>query len=84
MKSYGGVNTEFDAFALLATDKAQDNRWYTYPSMTQDEVLVFRAYDSQMAAREEHFWTPHCAFTNPIVEGVARCSVEMRAICLFW
>ena len=84
VESYGGEQTQFDAFALVGGESVHENRWYTYPSMTADEVLMFRAYDSDLVAAGKPFWTPHCSFENPLVHDVPRSSVEMRAICLFW
>ena len=84
VESYGGAETQFDAFALVAGEYVEMNRWYTYPAMAHNEVMVFRAYDSDLVKAGKPFWTPHCSFENPNVVGVPRSSVEMRAICLFW
>ena len=53
--------------------------------MTREETLLFRTYDSALAARGEAFWTPHSAFLDPaIAPGTARrASVEMRVLCLW-
>ena len=84
VESYGGLETQFDAFALLPPEQGTENRWYTFPAMQRDEVIVFRAFDSDRVADGTPFWTPHCAFQDPNSDGSARHSVEMRAICLFW
>ncbi len=84
VESYGGVETQFDAFALLKSLGGSTNRWYTFPQMSVDEVVVFRAFDSDLVAAAEPFWTPHTAFRDPHSDGVPRRSIEMRAICLFW
>ncbi len=84
VESYGGVETQFDAFALLQTLGGNANRWFTFPEMSVEEVVVFRAFDSDCVGAERPFWTPHTAFRDPHSEGVPRRSIEMRAICLFW
>ena len=54
--------------------------------MTSQEVVIFRAYDSDRVAAGGPFWTPHTAFLDPTVgpDAPPRISVEMRAICLFF
>ena len=53
--------------------------------MERDEVVVFRAYDSERAEAGQPFWTPHSAFIDPVAgpDAPTRESIEMRAICLF-
>ena len=84
VEEYGGARTEFESLVLLAgnTDLHQ---WFTFPSMGRDEVLLFRAFDSERIAQHKPFWTPHCAFADPNAGADAppRQSVEMRAICIF-
>ncbi len=82
VESYGGLDTQFDAFALLPPETV--NCWYTFPAMRAEEVIVFRAFDSDCVTAGKPFWTPHCAFRDPHSDGGARHSVEMRAVCLFW
>ena len=84
VESYGGQETQFDAFSLLKTPAAKDHHWYTYPKMKTDEVLLFRAFDSEAAGSGQPFWTPHTAFYDANGSGTPRASVEMRAICLFF
>lgn len=81
---YGGLRTEFQSFAVRP-QRAADHRWYTYPLMAPDEVVVFRAYDSACVERGEPFWTPHTAFRDPVAgpRAPGRESIEMRAVCLF-
>ena len=85
VESYAGVRTEFDSFLVRPPRDDSDRRWYTFPAMTPDEVVVFRAFDSDRAARGEPFWTPHSAFVDPTAgpDAPERESVEIRAICLF-
>ncbi|HEU5308904.1 MAG TPA: CmcJ/NvfI family oxidoreductase [Acidimicrobiia bacterium] len=58
------------------------HRWYYFPDMTRDEVIVFKSHDSDpIAARR----VAHTAFTDPTCpSGVpTRASVEMRALAVF-
>lgn len=85
VEEYGGVPTAFYSFAVSAPTTSAEHRWVTFPEMTPDEVVVFRAYDSERVERGQPFWTPHSAFADPVVgdDAPPRESVEMRAICLF-
>jgi hypothetical protein len=58
------------------------HRWYYYRDMTPEEVLVFKAHDSD---RHRSIRVPHSAFTDPTCPtGVpTRASVEMRGLALF-
>lgn len=84
VESYGGQETQFDAFSLLKTPATESHNWYTFPRMQVDEVLLFRAFDSEAVANNLPFWTPHTAFFDAQGQGTPRSSVEMRAICLFF
>ena len=76
---------DFESFALIATEDASEHRWTTFPEMVPDEVVVFRAYDSDRVGTDQPFWTPHTAFRDPNTgpDAPPRESLEMRAICLF-
>ncbi len=84
VETYGGLETRFESFVVLGQNAAA-HEWYSFADMQPDEVLMFRAFDSDKADAGEHFWTPHTAFRNPeaTAETPARESIEMRAIC-FW
>ncbi len=58
------------------------HRWHYYPDMTIDEVIVFKAHDTD---KRRSGRVPHTAFTDPTCPaGVAtRASVEMRGLALF-
>lgn len=60
---------------LLHHNPAQ--RWYYFPHMTPDEVVLFKGYDS-----EAHYkvWVPHCAFDDrrTYPNAKPRESVEAR------
>lgn len=61
---------------------SEAHRWHYYPDMTRDEILMFKAHDTdgKRAGR-----VPHTAFTDPTCPaGVpTRASVEMRGLALF-
>jgi hypothetical protein len=54
-----------------------NQRWYYYPNMTSDEVLVFTGYDT---ARQSGFKVGHAAFDNRAThpEAHPRESIEAR------
>jgi len=83
---YGSERLEFETFAFAPPPNGHVDRWYTWPQMTTDEVLIFRTYDSARADAGLPFWTPHSAFRDPNVPGGPehrRASVEMRVLCLW-
>lgn len=82
---YGGLHLEFETFGVRAPQQPGDHHWYTYPGMGQDELLVFRTYDSSCVEADRPFWTPHSAFRDPHagVNAPQRESLEMRVLCLF-
>ncbi len=58
------------------------HRWCYFSEMTRDEVIVFKAYDSDPARAHR---VPHTAFDDPSCppDAPPRASVEMRALALF-
>ena len=84
VEEYGGERTEFESLLVLPGNE-KEHQWYTFPNMAAHEVVMFRAYDSDLATSGGHFWTPHTAFYDPCVpkEASHRQSIEMRAICGF-
>jgi hypothetical protein len=59
-----------------------EHRWHYFPYMTRDEVLVFKAHDTDPQRPRR---VPHSAFSDPSCPpGVpTRASVEMRGLALF-
>lgn len=81
---YGGEAVPFDTFGLRQPQAENGHDWYVFPQMRADEAVAFRTYDSELAEQGGRFWTPHCAFVDPVVEGAEpRASIEVRATCLF-
>jgi hypothetical protein len=58
------------------------HRWYYYPDMTPDEVLIFKAHDTDLRHAQR---TPHCAFSDPTcpADVPPRVSVEIRGLAFF-
>lgn len=57
------------------------SRWYTFPEMTKNEVLLFKQYDRRLD-RASDIW--HCALKD-VAEpsAVSRMSFDVRAFCVF-
>ncbi len=83
--SYAGGDFAFDALGVTPPPSGAGHDWYVFPQMSSDEVVAFRTFDSEMAAKGEPYWTPHAAFVDPHAGADAppRCSIELRATCLF-
>jgi len=60
-----------------------DQRWYFYPNMNRDEVLLFKTFDSALDGRTR--FTLHSAFVHPQPpDGAARReSIESRCLLFF-
>lgn len=58
------------------------HRWYYYPSMTPQEMLVFKTYDSRLNRPAR--MTAHCAFDDPTApaDALPRRSIEARCLVL--
>lgn len=58
-------------------------RWYYYPRMHRDEVLLFKTYDSALDGRAR--FTPHSSCKDPRAPGDAppRESLETRCLVFF-
>ncbi len=82
---YAGQRLEFETFGVHCPEEPDRHRWYTYPELSAEEVVVLRTYDSRCVAQGRPFWTPHSAFRDPHAEPdpAPRESVEMRVLCLF-
>ena len=82
---YAGEPLDFETYYLEASADSTANRWYTFPGMTVDEVIAFRAFDSDYVHQHRPFWTFHSAFRDSTVgeNAPARSSVESRVLCLW-
>jgi hypothetical protein len=59
-----------------------DHRWYWFPAMNRDEVIVFKTSDSDLGAPQ---CVPHVAFDAADIpaDAPSRASIEMRAVA-YW
>ena len=73
----GAPEWSFDSWLLAHNDA---HRWFHFPEMTLDEVLIFKTSDSQF-----HNPAPHVAFDNPVAppDAPPRASIEMRCVA-YW
>ena len=60
-----------------------EHRWYYYPAMTRDEVLLIKTFDSATDGRARR--SIHSAFDNPLAPADAppRESIESRLLVFF-
>jgi hypothetical protein len=82
VQDYAGEGFDFETLGVASNER---HKWYVFPEMTRDEVVVFRTYDSAMIGSQQPYWTPHSAFNDPEVQPnqPARSSIELRATCIF-
>lgn len=59
------------------------HRWYYFPAMQVDELLMFKTYDSETDGRAR--FTPHTSFADPAAakDAAARESIETRCFVFF-
>jgi hypothetical protein len=67
---------------ILGCTANGEHRWYYYRDMTPEQVLVFKAFDSDPARCRR---VPHTAFTDPSCPSgtPTRSSIEMRVLAYF-
>jgi len=67
----------------LSPASADDHRWFYFPYMVKDELLIFKQFDSDPKARVRYCF--HTAFNDPSIpaDAPARQSIEVRALALF-
>lgn len=60
-----------------------DHRWYYFPAMTVDEILMFKTCDTASDGRAA--FTPHTSFADPTApaDAPARQSIETRCFVFF-
>ena len=75
--NYSWHDIGIDTFSVKFSPR---QRWFYYPCMTPDEVLVLKAYDSAGVIGNA---CPHSAFANPQADPAspARRSIELRVLC---
>lgn len=60
-----------------------DHRWFYFPHMQRDEVLLLKGYDSMEDGRAR--FTAHSSFEDPttVPDAPARESIETRMLVFF-
>ena len=84
--NYAGGGFDFEALGVLRPGRGDDDHaWYAFDSLTVDEAIAFRTFDTDRVGTGEPYWTPHSAFRDPDVElgKPSRSSIELRATCVF-
>ena len=82
--AWGGAQAEQQHLVSYRLAYNAEQRWYYYPRMRQDEMLVFKQYDT----REEnpcHRQVYHGAITDPETteDSPLRQTIEVRVLALF-
>lgn len=77
---YGGQNYSWHDIGIetFSVSASKNHRWYYYPDMTPDDVLVIKSYDSAGVVGTT---SPHGSFVHPNPRGIARRSIELRVLC---
>ena len=79
---YGAPNYSWHDIGIdtFSVKFSPTQRWFYYPRMAPDEVLVLKAYDSDGVIGNA---CPHSAFANPLADPAspARRSIELRVLC---
>ncbi len=73
--NYSWYDIGIETFSVAASDR---HRWYYYPGMTPDDVLVIKSFDSTGVVGTT---SPHASFIHPQPQNVARRSIELRVLC---
>ncbi len=78
---YGAPNYSWHQLGIEAYNVKHTDaqRWYYYPNMSPQEVLVFKSFDSRGVIGRA---CPHAAFRVPdVVAEQPRRSIELRVLC---
>jgi len=69
---------------LTVATSSPKHRWYHFPGMTRDEVVVFKTYDS-IGEQPGNGVGVHSSFEDPTTEinAPTRESIEARVLCFF-
>lgn len=78
---YGPLEGEDNMPAASVFHFNPNHRWWYFPNMTRDEVLLLKFYDSD----HSRAWrTPHTAFRDPTYPNArTRASIEFRSFAFF-
>ena len=77
---YGADNYSWHDIGIetFSVSASEHQRWYYYPGMTTDDVLVIKSFDSQGVIGNT---CPHASFAHPNPKGEPRHSIELRVLC---
>jgi len=77
---YGAENYSWHDIGIktYSVSASEQQRWFYYPGMTPDDVLVIKSYDSDGVIGTT---CPHASFPHPDPQGVPRRSIELRVLC---
>ena len=82
MYGYGADNYSWHDIGIstYSVKPGDGQRWYYFPRMTRDEVLVIKSFDSRGVIGGT---CPHASFAFPddAASTPARRSVELRVLC---
>jgi hypothetical protein len=74
-ENYSWHDIGIETYSVAASDR---HRWYYYPGMTPDDVLVIKSFDSAGVIGTT---CPHGSFAHPTSKGGPRRSIELRVLC---
>ena len=77
---YGADNYSWHDIGIetFNVSASEHQRWYYYPGMTPDDVLVIKSFDSEGVIGKT---CPHASFAHPHPKGEPRHSIELRVLC---
>ena len=77
---YGAENYSWHDIGIetFSVSASEQQRWYYYPDMTPDDVLVIMSFDSEGVIGNT---CPHASFAHPNPKGEPRRSIELRVLC---
>ena len=77
---YGAANYSWHDIGIetFSVSASVRQRWYYYPGMTPNDVLVIKSYDSAGVIGTT---CPHASFAHPHPTGEPRRSIELRVLC---
>lgn len=74
-ENYSWHEIGIETYSVSASDQ---HRWFYYPGMTPDDVLVIKSFDSEGVIGNA---SPHASFAHPHPQGIQRRSIELRVLC---
>ena len=77
---YGADNYSWHDIGIetFSVSASEHHRWYYYPEMSPDDVLVIKSFDSEGVIGRT---CPHASFAHPNPRGEPRHSIELRVLC---